>query len=73
MIEVSYEIISEILIPLLVVVVCGFAGYFFAKKPGFFAGINVGLLIAVLELGFPEYFLVVLAIVDIVLIFGAME
>lgn len=73
MIEITYEIISEILFPLLVILISGFAGYFFAKTVGFIAGLNVGVLLATLYLDFPEYALIVMAIIDVLLIFGDLK
>lgn len=59
-----------VFVPLILILVCGFLGYYFAGAWGFFAGFNIGTILA-FTFGYLELWAIVLiAVIDAVLIFG---
>lgn len=57
-------------IPLILIMVCGFLGYYFAQGWGFFAGLNVGFILCVTFQYLDIWTMVILAVVDIVFVYG---
>lgn len=62
--------LAELIVPLLVILLCAFVGWRFAKDVGFLAGLNLGVLLCVFYLNFPEWTLVLMVIVDVLSFFG---
>jgi len=62
-----FDQLVAVLVPLIIILFCAFVGYTFARDIGFIAGLNIGVLVCVLMIGFPQYALVLLVIVDVLL------
>lgn len=60
-------------VPLVVILFCGAIGYHFAASVGFIAGLNIGIMLAVQLLGFPEWSYVGIVVVDVLYFFGGRE
>lgn len=57
-------------VPLFLILICGFLGWYFAGAWGFFAGFNVGVIVSYTFGQVELWVLVLVAVIDAVLIFG---
>lgn len=64
-----YALVSDVLIPIFLILVPAGVGFYFAKMAGFIAGFNIGVMFSVFYLDVPEYFLVAMVIIDVLLYF----
>ena len=64
---------NGIVVPLIVILFCAFLGYHFADAIGFIAGVNLGVMLSYLTLGFPAWTMIACIIIDVMYFFGGRE